>query len=271
MNIKEESALILNDVMSKWNELFDKAAIPDLLYHYTSFDGLNGILKDNALRASFSQTLNDGSEWEFGRSVVQKYPIPSKTAQALFPPSSWTVPAPTSMFVTCFCEEPNLLSMWCAYTAQGGGFCLGFDGQALNGGLQRDKLVPGAFAARLVRVYYGEEPPAKMESLLQGGGHSTAQWVLENMIKAPGFYEEKEWRIIVPNPPADLMAFYSGQATVKAFVQIKSQSGKLPLKKLIYGPTLRDDKALKQSLEWMLQKYEYEGVEVVPSGIPYRL
>jgi Protein of unknown function (DUF2971) len=262
----------LADVLSKWNELFDRSQIPPVLYHYTTFDGLHGILKDSALRATFSETLNDGSEWEFGKSVIRRYPIPEGTSQEPAPPPSMVIPPPKAIFVTCFCEESNLLSMWRSYTGQGGGFCLGFEGPKLNT-LQRDNLIVGSFAARLVKVYYGEKPRSELEQLLRCGGHSMAEWVLENMIKHHGFQEEKEWRIIVPDPPASLMSFHSGNANIKASVQIRNHQGdgKLPLRKIVYGPTLRNDTALARTLSWMLDKYGYGDVALKASEIPYRL
>jgi hypothetical protein len=100
---------------------------------------------------------------------------------------------------------------------------------------------------------------------------STADWVFENMIKHDGFREEKEWRILVPDPPADIMSFHSSHASVKASVQIKNVHGKLPLRKIVYGPTLRQDTALEQTLRWMLEKYKYSDVALEACMIPYRL
>ena len=93
------------------------------------------------------------------------------------------------------------------------------------------------------------------------------------MIKHPGFAEEKEWRIVVPDPSASIMSFQRGEANVKAFVQIKNHTGnrKLPLKELYYGPTLRNDAALGQTLVWILEKYGYGDVEPKACPIPYRL
>lgn len=111
-----------------------------------------------------------------------------------------------------------------------------------------------------------------MEDLLNSGGPIWATWVLENMIKHKSFEEEKEWRIIVPDPPASLMSFHSAHATVKASVQIRSLGDrKLPLKEIVYGPTLRDDAALEETLKWLLEKYGYGDVALKACPIPYRL
>src|ERR1017187_7798238 len=159
---------ILNDHINKWNAVFDASRIPALLYHYTDFNGLSGILSSNALRATFSETLNEGSEWVYGKEVLKiNSPVISASVRdALTPPPSIVQPPPTSMFVTCFCEEPNLLSMWRSYTTHGGGFSLGFEGPKLDA-LQIDDLSAGSRAARLVKVYYGkrsEEHTSELQS-----------------------------------------------------------------------------------------------------------
>lgn len=270
--MNENELVTMFEGLQCWNELFDKSRTPELLYHYTTFDGLQGILKDNSLRATFSKTLNDGSEWEFGKQVVKQYTTLKNGLEwyEAFELPSWmeAAPPPTEMFVTCFCEQPNLLSMWRSYTAQGGGFCLGFEGRALDD-LQRDNMVAGEFAARLVKVYYGTTLPEELRNVIASKAHVMAEWVLENMIKNIGFQEEQEWRILVPGPKPELMSFHGSHAGIKASVQIRNHRGKLPLKTIVYGPTLRADTGIV--LKWMLEHYGYPDVEVQGSDIPYRL
>jgi Protein of unknown function (DUF2971) len=264
---------ILVDALDKWNAVFDASQIPELLYHYTDFDGLLGILSKHSLRATFSETLNDGSEWVYGKDVLKSNSRATSDSvrDALRPPADLVQPPPKSMFVTCFCEEPNLLSMWRSYTTHGGGFSLGFEGTKLSS-LQIDNPSVGSYAARLVRIYYGKVLPEPLLALLESEGQIYAEWVLENMIKDDAFREEREWRIIVPDPPVSSMSFHRGHENIKASVDIKNQDGRpLPLKRLLYGPTLRDDEATKKTLTWMLTRYGYKDVIPEPSGIPYRL
>jgi hypothetical protein len=114
--------------------------------------------------------------------------------------------------------------MWRSYTSVGGGYCLGFDGPKLDD-LQRDDLQVNDFAARLVPVYYGTRLPTALRSLLKGGYHANAPWVFENMIKHPGFKEEKEWRIMLPNPPVSLMSFQKCEWCYKAFRADQGSNG----------------------------------------------
>jgi hypothetical protein len=269
---KQNDAELFRDSIAKWNAVLKHGRVPRLLWHYTTFEGLNGILQDNALRATFNQALNDGLEWKFGREVVKNFPVDEKVSKRLEPPPSFVVPPPKSVFVTCFCERPDLLSMWRSYASIGGGYCLGFVGPKLDD-LQRDDLQVNDFGARLLPVYYGTRLTTALRTLLKSGYHANAPWLFENMIKHSGFREEKEWRIIVPNPPTSLMSFHSSLGSIKASVQIRNPNGdkKLPLKKIVFGPTVRNDDAIRQTLTWMLQKNGYTGVTLEASSIPYRL
>jgi hypothetical protein len=57
------------------------SSLPDLLkagdytpflYHYTSAKGLHGIIKDHCLHASAAYCMNDASEIEYGRGVLEE-------------------------------------------------------------------------------------------------------------------------------------------------------------------------------------------------------
>ena len=45
---------------------------PETLYHYTSAEGLLGIVSSNVLRASSALYMNDASELEYARDLIQK-------------------------------------------------------------------------------------------------------------------------------------------------------------------------------------------------------
>ncbi len=253
--------------LSEWEKVFDPQLIPATLYHYTTFEGLQGIAKENALRATFGKSLNDSSEGEFGKTIVSKY-ADAVSRERHRPPLYMTLPAPESMFVTCFCEDGDLLSMWRCYSAQGGGYCLGFDGPQVAE-LDRSEMKAGEYAARPVKVFYGEAGSKSLGESMATGAHMWAEWAFENMIKHGGFAEEKEWRVLVPAPPVSQMSFHSSYSGIKASVQIRHRSGKLPLKTVRCGPTVRPE--TQTVVKWMLEKYGYPEVTVSGCEIPYRL
>lgn len=96
-----------------------------ILYHYTNFAGLQGILESHKLRATYNKVLNDATEQVHAEAVISH-----ELAQLGI---SW--PKPTTQpkhFVTCFCESAKLLSMWRAYAGNCGGYCLGFEYSGLK-------------------------------------------------------------------------------------------------------------------------------------------
>jgi hypothetical protein len=54
------------------SQQFFADGFPDTLCHYTDFGGLHGILQTGTISATYTQTLNDGSEQEYGLKMVQR-------------------------------------------------------------------------------------------------------------------------------------------------------------------------------------------------------
>jgi hypothetical protein len=71
------------------------------------------------------------------------------------------------------------------------------------------------------------------------------------------------------------MRFRAGEADVKPYIELRPTaadgSQRLPLRRILFGSTLRQDKVLIETLELMLERYGYKGVPVEPCGIPYQL
>ena len=98
-----------------------------ILYHYTDFAGLQGILKSHTLWATYNRVLNDASEQYYAERIIQD------ELTRLTSPESKTISfADQKHFVTCFCQNVKLLSMWRTYADKGAGYCLGFDYAGLN-------------------------------------------------------------------------------------------------------------------------------------------
>ena len=99
--------------------MFGDQHYPELLYHYTSFGGLMGILGSDSLRATFSECLNDASERTYAREVIERQPHPAVIEEPEIPVWAENPLAkmpPESMFITCFCDDWNNLNMWRSYT-----------------------------------------------------------------------------------------------------------------------------------------------------------
>ena len=100
-----------------------------VLYHYTDFAGLKGILESHTLWATYNRVMNDASEQVYAESLLSEEidRLLAGSEIRKFIPFN-----PAKCFLTCFCETENLLSMWRGYAGAGGGYCLGFDYASLK-------------------------------------------------------------------------------------------------------------------------------------------
>jgi hypothetical protein len=141
------------------------------LFHYTTAEGLKGIIESNSLFASSAYFLNDSSELKYGRELAAKVLKEWSSAQEratnkqsagqavlklltnYFASPNVDTAKNTPVFVTCFCEADNLLSQWRAY-GQAGGYSIRFP----TNGLAIFGLKPESdfFESRLVKIEYEE-------------------------------------------------------------------------------------------------------------------
>ena len=99
--------------------------------------------------------------------------------------------------------------------------------------------------------------------------------LLSLMFKHPAFKNEHERRIIIPHPPVSAMKFRAGAFDVKPYIEMRPTfedgAGRLPLRRVLVGPTLRQGNIVIDAVELMLERYGFRNVSVVPCGIPYQL
>ncbi len=105
------------------------------LYHYTTLEGLRGILNSRSIWFTHTSTLNDPLELKYGKQLILDIlnEVTNNENEGniknLLRFLSDTVNGFTIMtnqtYVACFCESENLLSQWRSYAAQGGGYNLG--------------------------------------------------------------------------------------------------------------------------------------------------
>ncbi len=118
-------------------EATDEEQPPPCLYHYTSAQGLLGIIQSGELWATNVLYLNDASELldanEVLASELETEPVKLGDADASYmqkfiPGHSEGVPL--DHFVVSFCETGDMLGQWRAYGA-GNGYSIGFHSSAL--------------------------------------------------------------------------------------------------------------------------------------------
>jgi Protein of unknown function (DUF2971) len=116
------------------------------LYHYTTANGLEGIIRTRAIWASDYRFLNDATEFNYGLSIFDR----------IFDPS--VVPLPDvsemigrfrkatsefSLLIASFCKHHDLLSQWRGYS-DAAGYAVGLNAEWLqqNAEVQGFHLVP---------------------------------------------------------------------------------------------------------------------------------
>lgn len=276
---------------------------PPVLYHYTSSQGLQGILQTGSLWATHTAYLNDSSEFEHAAYLLTElltelkqhyetdltHPIHSLADRAVV--RLQELPGLYDRYVTCFCSIDNLLSQWRAYGHQGG-YSIGFDHEGLI-----ERLPP---ECQLAKVNYSnphflqgyfEEMIELMEMYGSPGERSELEHsLIENLgklsatIKHPAFAEEHEWRIVCPrqrhsaNPDLPGLRFRYGSDMVVPYLnlgiaqQIEDGQPTLPINSVTIGP-MREPELARQSLLMLLESLGYHSgsIEVRKSDAPLRV
>jgi hypothetical protein len=276
----------------------------DILYHYTTAQGLLGILKKNTLWASNLSTMNDFSELKYAGNLMDKELMKVIEANSVLESqlehSSFNDFLDIyAAYAVCFCEEGDQLSQWRAYAGKGTGYALGFDRKQL-----RQRMEEGCSLSKVIYKPEDQKDAIKPSidkyanavstSFAQRINHDSneefEEWAdiamdffkanLFNFLyfKDPSFSEEKEWRIVKITLSEEVppnMDFRKMQGTVVPYIRMKfslsdqEQKDLLPIVEIIQGPLI--DPALgEKSLRLLLKKYGYDRVDVKRSQVPIR-
>jgi len=198
-------------------------------------------------------------------------------------------PITADLYLTCFCEEGDLLSQWRGYGAQDSRYCIQFDSAGLRG------LHPTV--SPLVQVIYNRTLQSEIVSdlltrhvdgfaLLKAMAMDIesvipmALWCIYTcallafgMFKDWSFREEREWRAILfvqPGEKTSDLDFASANGLVKPFIPLLSGTGTdkhLPISLVIAGAPRVEAQAIKAA-ELMLYKFGYASVSVQRSNVP---
>jgi len=145
---------------------------PKTLYHYTSLEALQSIVKSKKLRASNIRFLNDMSETLIFRQdvleVLRQRANGGERAQALAELIDHIESRPLqSLFVASFSEKGDLLSQWRAYCPPGLGVSIGFNSSCLQENWvwnPHDNQEPFFLSSSLTKIrYYGKSQRAELE------------------------------------------------------------------------------------------------------------
>jgi hypothetical protein len=202
---------------------------PDVLYHYTSAEGLHGIIRSREIWATNVLYLNDASELSDAFRVLtselcsRPLRLGERVRFYLECIPQYSEDIPLDQFVTSFCQDGDLLGQWRGYGAPGTGYSIGFQASALQCAARREENnLRGACTLRKVQYSLDQkkemirtriaalneilepianelEPPSDEEvrglaPLLQ---RITASFrTAMALAKHAAFEEEKEWRLV---------------------------------------------------------------------------
>ncbi len=118
------------------NRNFYKEVPQKSLFHYTTQNGLLGIIKSKKLWLSDNRYLNDMTEYnyvidlvkgELKKRVYEKFKKFLETMDGGFDTLLENIKEKHPIFVCSFSERGDRLSQWRGYCPNGGGFSIGFD------------------------------------------------------------------------------------------------------------------------------------------------
>jgi hypothetical protein len=271
---------------------------PAYLYHYTTGDGLHGILRSRHLRGSNFSFLNDRAEFTYGLRLLHS--AAEDRLRTHGGTDDWarrffelvlasTMPTEFDLYLSCFCEKGDLLSQWRGYGGQDSRYCLKLDTSRLGHVHE--------MASPLVKVVYdpdhqrellnflidkhieGIRPTAEAAPDLEALLHLATRCLYACSIiplaffKDESFAEEHEWRSVLFCRPGDYVEnldFASSSGFMKPFIPLlrgKAENDRLPVASVIAGASRLPDQALK-SARLMLTRYGYIDVPVEPSRVP---
>lgn len=278
---------ILRDVLSQ------KA--PDILYHYTTQDGLLGIIKDKQIWATHTQYLNDQQEYLHALKLIHKEinAIMQKTAnkkhKSLLRDMDKDAYGNESMniCVCSFSEVGDSLPQRRAYSGTSSGYAIGFSGELLSNLKQKDnfylakciyaKLKQRALIRALVEEVLEENirgVPWDDEYHIPIGGNLCAYLHrYAPILKNVSFKHEREWRII--SKPLSCrfkqFDFRQGNSMLIPYYKFSLFNADVPfqIKKIVVGPTPHPEQA-QMAVSSFLVRHGLRNVPVINSKVPYR-
>ncbi len=251
----------------------------NIIFHYTTISGLIGIIKMHELWASDCRFLNDGTEIIYAQKIffdeVQKLdlaPYRYLSGRCKLPGASLSQ---FRMFLTCFCEEGDLLSQWRGY-GMDQGYALGFDMKQLES-LKIGEICPVQYGISNPAEYFSKE----LASVKEPTAHPAVEefhasmWIMPRLarIKNPSFCEEREWRLLIQYPK------YETPVKIETIQFRESSMGPIPylpvsfppesLRQVIIGPGNHIE-TRQEAVCYMLSHFGYSDIVIKKSKIPLR-
>jgi hypothetical protein len=276
-----------------------------LLWHYTDFRGLQGIL-DGSIWASSATFLNDAAElrhalllavqlinsdgpeiFNFERRGSRDSGARSEIVRYLEKFINGAERA--GVFVTSLSARRDDLNQWRSYGGPGQKFAIGFDPSRLRiaakkrGFILRRVLYENNQIVTAVRKVLNHENAY----MLTGIDNVTAlPWLLDSLSKIAArskhvaFKDESEWRLVraPPRPPNEQRFFRLGGSLVVPYIEVPLNEGiaatdcarEHPIVAVMAGPSPHPEK-LAHGVKAMVFEKGLQHVDVMSSAVPFRI
>lgn len=272
-----------------------------ILYHYTSGNGLLGIISSDSLWATNIHFMNDAHEFNHFIKILYNEIESQFVYLGDCCSDQWKEEWYDAILsninnydlkdthVVCFSERGDSLSQWRGYCPPGFGYSFGFDKDILENIAEKHKgILSKCIYSEETHIDFAKEKLTDftntlwnrfplgqyftdLEGLVKGNWHNFIRDVSRHasMAKDSGFIDENEWRIIMPKATNNLL-FRAGQSYLIPYLSAKLglDSSESPLKEIIIGPSPNIDLAYK-SVKKIVEEKKWN-IEVKKSSIPYR-
>jgi DUF2971 family protein len=306
-DLKNELAALEARTISDLQAL--QTAPPRELFHYTTVQGLLGIIGSNRMWATHAAYLNDASELAYAHSLFESAVSRASASESskvgkvflercvrAIDPFDKTV----EFYLVCFCDAGNLLSQWRSYANRGGGCAIGIVPKEVRLGrtpgepvilrkVTYDRVVQegiiGGLVESALKVLKKHAPDDSVENnnfRIAATVQSLRGLLAECHVafKDPAFEEECEWRLIfatnITNSTKEYLQFRATGALVVPYVELDLspsagvRTGRLPISSVTLGPTSPGDDIARDSVYALLRKHGHTFAEVRRSLIPLR-
>ncbi|MGH1485361.1 MAG: DUF2971 domain-containing protein [Cellvibrionaceae bacterium] len=264
----------------------------ELLYHYTTIKGFQGIIDNGYLWASDVRYMNDSAELQYIVQLLRwKIEPNEKNALLLNQFADWIANRITNghmVFAASFRANGNLLSQWRGYSRVGKGISIGFKGVDIKALAQHSEFKLGRC------IYQREQQELLIDRVISSLLSMSQSFDLESdhsreaffksievdilrvavLLKHPSFAEEDEWRIVSPVVTDYLSApvkFREGTSMLIPYYEFPliKNSG-VPVEHLFVGPTPNSTLSLNSLRLYLRKKNILLGKEITYCDIPYR-
>lgn len=274
--------------------------VPEILYHYTTQEGLLGIVQKDEIWCTKIHYLNDEKEFSLALKIAHEYLVELKdksSSEKEIEKINFLIKKVDSIelvnvCVCSFSEKGDLLSQWRAYGGERSGFSIGFDTETLKkmGSKSDFLLVRCIYEPKIQKKLISDLIDDKLKQDFQTGGwevdpdrprtfialpqdHEFAQnlTTLAPIIKDQAFSEEQEWRLIsrALSCTHANFTFRTGLSMITPFFKLKLDNDHC-IKKIIVGPTPHLRLSVKGTETLLASKDLLQNIKVKESLIPYR-